>query len=231
MELPVPRRNIIDALDNFTSEILHQLKSKEAITNLLHTELNNAGFDVSVGFSMSTKVPVGDMNMNAYYDRVADSTGDVAVSIDLIFSEDTRDVEFDTKGVGNFTARLADAIVHEMIHRTQHRNRNFLKGRRCKTVSDDPQLKAAQEYLGRPDEIEAYSHNIASELLRVMDIDIALEFMRRFGKAIYARDERGDLLSPNLYGIMTTFEFDTSNPVIKKLATGVVKYLNILEKE
>lgn len=230
---PLPRQVVSNAIqpaviDRLTSSPLFY----EEVATVVEYCLLNSGFDVDVEYETDDAVPEGDMNMNAYYDRFSDATGHTPISIVLLFSEDSATIQFDEHGIKMFIDRLTDALIHELIHAAQHRKRNYMRGQSGVVYTDDKRLAYTQEYLSRPDEIQAYSHNIASELLRSLDDkDTAYEYMRRFNVASRVRDKQGNLLSPNLYSILVAFDFDSSKTVIRRLTSSVVKYLEILDNE
>ena len=64
-----------------------------------------------------------------------------------------------------FVMELVEALVHEYQHQHQYRTRRYRLQKEC-FVSEhsDPNLRDEQEYLGNPDEIDAYSANIAARL-------------------------------------------------------------------
>jgi len=58
---------------------------------------------------------------------------------------------------------LVETLIHEYEHQRQFRHRRYRYHRNTyKSDHRDPTKKADQEYLGDPDEIDAYAQNIAA---------------------------------------------------------------------
>ena len=222
---PVDRAELDSALDSFTTFLASgEPISRKDIAKQLHNTLKRYGV-AEVGVEVSDKVESGDMNMNAAYDPFDDEDELDPFYIDLIFSEKDKTLEFTPDGVKNIKDRIIDALEHEMIHMKQYRSRNFVKQRKYKTKSTEPDVKRAKEYLGNDDEIEAFAKNISSELLRAKGKDGAMDLLRNANSSSGLKDEMGYLLSPNLLGYLAMWGFNTQHPVIKKLLKKIFFYI------
>lgn len=232
-KLIVNRTEIIDALSSkFVDGVVDTPLHMADICVRLMNALSDADLDVDIEYEVSVNVPEGDMNMNAYYDPAADEDGDTPVSVTLLCNEaDEYNMTLSDVGIALLIVRVADAIAHEFIHARQYRSRKFKAGNAGITVSSDPKLAKAQEYLTRPDELEAYAYNIAAELVRNLNEDVVYDYLRMYANAAGVRDKAGYLISPNLYGILTTFGFDTSLKPIRKLVKHVYKYVSVVNAE
>ena len=223
---PVDRNELAKALDPFLMFLGSgdQPLQRKHIAKKLEQTLKQFGVD-EVKVLTSDNVESGDMNMNAAYDPHDDEDGFDPFTIDLIFSEKDKELEFTKEGILNIRDRILDALEHEMIHMRQYRSRNFVKQRDYKSKADEPDVKRAKEYLGNDDEIEAFAKNISTELLRKRSKDDALDLLRNVKDTAGLKDELGYLLSPNLLGYLAVWGFNTGHPVIKKLLKKV--YNNI----
>jgi hypothetical protein len=222
---PVDRKELETALGSFTTFIASgEPISRKDIAKHLHNTLKRYGV-AEVNVEVSGNVDSGDMNLNAWYDPYDDEDELDPFYIDLIFSEKDKTISFEPEGVENIKNRIIDALEHEMIHMKQYRSRDFVKQKLYKSKSKDPRVQKIKSYLGNDDEIEAFSKNIASELVRKADKDGALELLRMANKTAQFKDEMGYLLSPNLFGYMAAWGFDSTHPVIKKLLKKVYQYI------
>lgn len=61
-----------------------------------------------------------------------------------------------------FTIEMVEALVHEYQHQHQYRSRRHILNRGYTSRHKDSKIKEDQEYLGQPDEIDAYAANIAA---------------------------------------------------------------------
>jgi hypothetical protein len=67
-----------------------------------------------------------------------------------------------------FVLELVETLVHEYQHQHQYRSRRYkMNKERYTSEHEDPKIKYDQEYLGDPDEIDAYAANIAARLFLV----------------------------------------------------------------
>lgn len=222
---PVNRKELAKALEPFLNFISSgNPVSRKQIANKLRKSLAMYGVG-EVEINSSEHVDRGDMNMNAAYDPYDDENELDPFYIELIFSPEDKTIEFDEQGVENIKDRVLDALEHEMIHMKQYRNRNFVKQKKYKTNSQDPNVKKSKEYLGNDDEIEAFAKNISTELIRKAGKDGAIELLRMASKTAGFKDEMGYLLSPNLLGYLAMWGFDTTHPVIKKLLKKVYFFI------
>lgn len=222
---PIDTDEIERALEPFLQFIASGKElSRKSIANKLEKTLKRFGVE-EVTIDDSDKIDPGDMNINAAYDPDDDEEGLDPFYLELLFSTNDKTISFDTQGVSNIKERLLDALEHEMIHMQQYRRRDFAVQRSYRSKSKDPNLSQAQEYLGNEDEIEAFAKNIASELIRKADKDGAIDLLRMANKTAQFRDKVGHLLSPNLFGYLATWDFDSTHPVIKKLLKKVYNYI------
>ena len=219
---PVDRQELEKGLAPFLTFIASgEPITPKHIAKQLHNTLKKYGVG-EVGVEVSDNVDSGDMNLNAAYDPFDDEDELEPFTMDLIFSSKDKTLEFTPEGVDNIKDRILDALEHEMIHMRQYRSRDFVKQRKYKTKSSEPDVKRAKEYLGNDDEIEAFAKNIAAELVRnTGSKDKATDLLRSVNTSAGLKDEMGYLLSPNLLGYMAVWGFNTKHPVIRKLLKKV----------
>ena len=224
---PADRKKIEQAMQSFVQFISsgEELEHEE-VADKLYQSLQQFGVN-DIETSQSDLVDAGDMNLNASYDPADDEDGEDPINIELVFSKEDDTISFSPRGVSMIKDRIVDALEHEMIHLKQFRKRDFAKQRDYRSKSKKDDVKRAQEYMGNDDEIEAFAKNIASELIRKVDKDGAIQLLRMANKTAQFKDEVGNLLSPNLFGYLATWDFDTKNPVIKKLLKKVYNYVQM----
>ena len=166
------------------------------------------------------------MNANAYYDPDADKEGDTPIEMELLFSSDDKQgIDIDNEGFDVLINIMAKNIAHELLHKSQFSKRGYVKSKPFKVSKGiDPKIATTQEYLGNRDEIEAYGHNIAVELMNNLGSrKKALTALRNFVRI-------PPDVSPDLYGYLIAFSMDKNHPVLKKLVKKVILYLRELDK-
>ena len=147
--------------------------------------------------------------------------------ITVVFPKDNPNVTMDKEGWREFATKVIDFLEHEMIHQAQYRSREFRPGRQYRSKHPDQHLMRSQEYLGNPDEIEAYAYNLSRELLRKTNNDYGrtMNLLKNFSKTAMTKDQAGRLLSPNLFGYFKDFGFDTTHPVLKALMKKTYQFV------
>ena len=159
---------------------------------------------------------VGEFNMGAEFD-----IDDKKIIIYPTFSSKAKSITWTDSGINTFRTLLADVIKHEQLHKSQYSKRDYID---TSVGIDNRDIN--YEYMSRPDEIEAYAMNIADELVRKAGKDGAFDLLRMANKTAQFKDEMGNLLSPNLFGYMGMWNFDSKHPVIKRLLKKIYQYIN-----
>lgn len=114
-----------------------------------------------------------DFAVGAEYDPQADSNDKPHFYIDLIISyPKNQPHQWSLIDANLLCLELVESLVHEYEHRRQYRNRRYREHKHKYTsLAEVKSTKFQQEYLGHPDEIEAYASNIAVRLF-LLDIDL-----------------------------------------------------------
>jgi hypothetical protein len=176
-----------------------------------------------VKINITSKLEEGEMNIGAHYRAEEDEEGGIPIHIDLFFGkgEGPKEIEWSKQGRKYFLNVLRDVMKHELLHMKQHRERDFHPGRDGYVSNKGREY----EYMSRPDEIEAYAMNIADELTRAVGNEGAFDLLRMAKKTAQFKTEIGHFLSPNLLAYFALFNYDSSNPVIKRLLKKIYIYL------
>ena len=222
---PVPMASIIKTMISARSKIVGKSITPPNLAKAIQKAVGKTyGVEVTVKYSASLNS--GDMSANAYYDQEADLEGDKALEVELLCSpEDKKGMNIDAAGFDELSSHIAKLISHELLHKSQAVSRGFVKPRPFKVSGIiDPKIAKSQEYLGSSDEIEAYGHNIAVELLRNYGSrKNALTALRNF---IRIPPDK----SPDMWAYIVAFAADKNHPVLKKLVKKVILFLKKLEK-
>ena len=223
---PVPMGVIIKAMEPARSKIVGKPITPANVAKAVEKVLGKK-FNLVVTLKFVTTLKGGDMSSNAYYDQEAELEGNPSIEVELLFSsEDKKGIEFDHEGFDGLAKDMARVVVHEMLHKTQAKTRGYVKPRPFKvTKISDPGIAATQKELGNSDEIEAYGHNIAVELLGSYGSrKNALTALRNFIKIPPDK-------SPDMWAYIVAFAADKNHPVLKKLVKKVILFLKRLEED
>lgn len=191
------------------------------------------GNNTIISSAKADTVDTNDIGLHAFYDPDDDEEEEKPFEIVLYFNTNDKQVVMDVKGWREFASQVIEFLQHEIIHQHQYRSRNFIQNRPYRSTATDPDQKAAQEYQGNPDEVDAYAHNLASELLRKTqnNTEQVLRLLRNFSNTAMTKDQAGRLLSPTLFGYFKDFGFNTQHPVLKSLMKKTYQYIMLKKKQ
>lgn len=228
--IPYHKKTAASKIAKGFDEFANRAVSRTVILNHLR---KLAGRNTIVTSSNSDVVDPNTLNINAYYDPDEDEDGGKPIEIVVVFNPEDKRIKMDQIEWREFANQVIEYLQHELIHQYQYRARGFQPTRAYVSRSKNPDNKAQQEYLGNSDEIEAYAHNLASELDRKTrgNIEQQLRLLRNFAGTAITKDQAGRFLSPNLYGYFKEFNFDTTHPVLKSLMKKTYQYIMMRKKD
>ena len=218
---PIPIGEILKTLNKAKKHIIVRPLNRDKIASIIEDALNTK-WDIVISSDEHKNVEQGDMNINAFYNFVADEVDETAIELVLMFSPEDKELTIGEDGWSAMSSRLADAIQHEMHHQIQYRNRGFRLQRKFTRFNTEVEaIMKGQEYLGNDDEIEAFALNIANELVRSQGgKKEAIQALKTVNKKNVLK------MSVNLFSYMTVFGFDMRHTVIKKLFKKIVLFIN-----
>ena len=154
------------------------------------------------------------------YDSLADKKGATSITISLQFHERNSPIKIKSAMFRRMCYTVADTLLHEVIHMRQYRRRNFKDIPGYYSTASLAKKRNEQIYLGHDDEIDAYSFNIACQLLDRFNGD-------RNKIANYLNKDFNDkrLKKDGYKMYMDTFDHDHSHRVIRKLKKKVMNYI------
>lgn len=121
--------------------------------------------DISVVTTRHSDVYINQVVIGGQYDPDEDQANFSSIIVFVTYNP--KQPEFTLKDINwkQVCINLIECIGHEMIHQQQYRDREFdiADGLFVSNCVDDDK-RNEQEYLGNPDEIEAYGYSVASEL-------------------------------------------------------------------
>jgi hypothetical protein len=158
--------------------------------------------------------------VNGFYDPVDDSESDCSIELIITHNFPKANVWYGNQAT-DLLIQIFDTVVHELRHQRQYRKRHFLAG-----VEHE---KSHIEYLADPDEIDAYSISIATELCRNLGKNRALRYLSN-PIALSRLKVSGRFASPCLGMYVGAFE-DPETVVLKQLAKKVYVRLQKIDTD
>lgn len=115
---------------------------------------------------------------------------------------------------------IADTVLHEIIHMRQYRRRQFKELPDYNSTALTRSQRIDQQYLGRTDEIDAYSFNIACELLDKFKGN-AIAITEYLNSPQILKEKRQN----NWQKYLQVFNNDHSHKIIKNVKKRTIFYL------
>lgn len=136
---------------NFARRLSTQLTSRHPVRVKVHQDTKILDKD--------------DFTIGAEYDSDLDERNKKQFIINLIINHHRTTPWIITADIANrFALEMTEAMVHEYQHQHQYRSRKHILNRGFKSTHQDRAIREDQEYLGHPDEIDAYAKNIAARI-------------------------------------------------------------------
>tara|TARA_Y100000034_G_scaffold134786_1_gene204241 strand:- start:1247 stop:1993 length:747 start_codon:yes stop_codon:yes gene_type:complete len=223
-------REIAQTMKSLEKQIIGKKIPISKFKRLLQDKFDNIPIEVT--HIRDPKISPGEMNINAFYNSDADEDPDFdefPIEIQLIIGKGIKHIIIDNTELWTvFSKRFEDALLHELVHRAQAFQRHFKDTAWVKDSylnKRNPKQKESQIYLADSDEIEAYSRDIASELMR------SQKTKKRAITALKSIRKNSLKKSLSMFVYLTAFNFDMGHPVIRKVIKKVLWFLDIMEKE
>jgi len=193
-----------------TSHQLHKIFSK-------HIKLH---LPVRVSKKFDPIVDLGWIYTGGCYYSDLDQSRQKCIEVSFVYNPIDEYLIIDKNRFSRMCRSFADTLLHEIIHMRQYRRRKFKIIPDYESNAVKTELVQEQSYLGCTDEIDAYSFNIACELLDKFknDANLAINYV---GK----KHRRGHLKSNSLRSYLKAFEYDHNHPIIKRLKKRVIRYM------
>lgn len=222
----INKKSVKGLLSGVKKKILHKHLTIDQIADIIEVTLKRK-FDIDVEVVLDQKTPDGSINLSADYDPHDDEMGDTSIRIKFHVKTKKEKLFLSDDQWHRFSNEIAMSLEHEYLHMAQYRNRSYKDGTKFqqqKFVRMSSELKdmfaPAQNYFGRPDEIEAFALNSATELMT------AFKSKGKAIKALKRMDGKVTKASPTIFRYMMTFGYDFKNPTIRKFLQKVFLYLN-----
>jgi len=152
---------------------------------------------------------------HSYYDQSRQKC------IELIFEYPNQKKLFiSPQKFSSFCYNIADTILHEIIHMRQFRRRNFKVLPDYASNAEKTEVRQEQAYLGSSDEIDAYSFNIACEL-----IDKFGNNQKKIIKYLNEDQKYKQRKNNSWRMYLKAFQHNHDHVIIKRVKKKVIRYL------
>jgi hypothetical protein len=215
----IPTRNdILPILEEIRDDVVNCFIPMEEFVQNLGVFIGKR-FNIIVKHVASPQVDSNDVGFSSFYDGGLDENNEVPIEIYIVTNPADDMMIMDTETFDRMIRTISDNLAHEMIHMYQYRTRDFWEPGPVYVPDDCTEEEENLIYLSDPDEIGAYAHNIACELLESGDVDCVKEKLKEVNKITI--DD-----SVNLWAYVQTFQEYPNHPVMRKLLKKVYKNLS-----
>lgn len=214
-------------LSQFLAEISPKIVGQELTNSQFHSIISKhirSQLPVKVIKRSDVKVDFGYVYTGGLYYSDNDRARKTCIEIVFVYNPIIGSVCITAQRFRRMCALFADTILHELMHMRQYRSRKFKELPDYASTAEKTEQREEQEYLGNPDEIDAYGFNIACEL------------MDKFGgsekKVIryLNEDQKGRRRRHNCWRMyLKAFNHDHDHPIIKRVKKKVMRYIPYAE--
>ena len=213
------RRGLVSMLWSIYPEIVDIQLSQADFHAILAKHIKKY-LPVRVAKKFDPTVEFGWVYIGGTYYSDWDEDDRKCIEVVFVYNPFESHVILDKKKFKRMCNTFSDVILHELIHMRQYRRRDFKILPDYESNAEMSELRQEQSYLGCTDEIDAYSFNIACELLDKLGNDqtAVIEYL---GKT----HRKGKLRSHSLRFYLKAFEYNHDHPIIRRLIKRIIRYL------
>jgi len=191
--------------------------------NQFHTKLSRhikKLIPVRIAKNRDSKVDTGWVWVGGVYYSDWDREKRQCIEINFSYNLFDDDIVMTKRRFIRMCYTVADTLLHEIMHMRQYRRRKFKDLPDYASTAARVEKRREQEYLGNSDEIDAYSFNIACELLDKFD--------RKPKKIVNYLNENQKAHSRRhncwiMY--LKAFDHDHNHPIIQRVKKKVIRYI------
>ncbi len=189
----------------------------------LHTKISKhikKQIPVRINKKRDSKVDPGWVWVGGTYYSDKDQEKKQCIELDLVYELFDEKTILTKRRYQRVCYTLADTLLHEIMHMRQYRRRKFKNLPDYASTAARAEKRQEQEYLGNSDEIDAYSFNIACELLDKFDYKTkkVIDYLNE--------NQKGTNRRHNCWRMyLKAFDHDHNHPIIQRVKKKVIRYI------
>lgn len=216
------KSSIIAMLKPCRRMLAGQKLSVQQIQKIFSTHLKQ-NLPIRVTSDRDHNTEQGFIYVGGFYQSDDDKYNRQSITVLLSYNPMDKYLTITSKRFSAMCNTIADVILHEIIHMRQARSRNFKDRAGFSSLAESNKQRKQQNYLGDPDEIDAYGFNIACALYeRLSNYNAVAQHLN-----LDMTDRRRRKDSWHTY--LTTFDHNHNHPIIKKLKKRIMYYVPYAE--
>ncbi len=213
------RNSLIDYFWSLYPEICDQPLTIDRIHSKISKHVKNL-VPVRMTKSRNAKVEAGWIWVGGTYYSDWDQSKRQCIELNLVYELFSDHMILSKRRYHRMCYSMADTLLHEIMHMRQYRRRKFKNLPDYDSTALREEKRQEQEYLGNSDEVDAYSFNIACELLD--------KFNNNNKKIINYLNEnqKGKVRKHNCWRMyLKAFDHDHNHPIIQRVKKKVIRYI------
>lgn len=204
-------------------QIYPEVTGKEILITKFHSTLYKhikKYLPIKISKSRNVKVEFDWVYVGGTYYSDFDKSKQQCIELVLMYSTYQDKINMPAKRFHRMCYAMADTILHEIMHMRQYRRRKFKELPDYASTAEKREQRQEQEYLGNSDEIDAYSFNIACELMSKFDNN-----QNRVYRYLN-EDQKGLRRRHNCWRMyLKAFDHNHDHTIIKRVKKKVIRYL------
>ena len=214
-------------LTHFLAEISPKVVGQKLTNAQFHKVLSKhikKQLPIKVIKKSDTKVDFGHVYTGGAYYSDDDKARKTCIEIIFVYNPFIETVTFTAQRFRRMCALFADTVLHELMHMRQYRSRKFKELPDYASSAEKTEQRQEQEYLGNPDEIDAYGFNIACELMDKFggNEQQVIKYLNEDQTRLRRRHN-----SWRMY--LKAFNHDHNHVIIKRVKKKVMRYIPYAE--
>ena len=171
--------------------------------------------------SRESQVETGRVYIGGVYHTALDFEKQKSIELCFAYNPKDRRLEMPTRHFNRVCVRIADVLLHEIIHMRQARKRKFKELPGYSSQAESTKQRVEQEYLGDNDEIDAYAFNMACELADKFDGN-----MRSIVNYLNEEQQGKRRYYDTWRTYLKAFDWDQNHRIIKRIKKRTIYYLS-----
>lgn len=175
---------------------------------------------IKISRTRDTKVGENWVFIGGTYYSDEDKSKRQCIELVLVYNLFQEDIILKKRRYLRMCYTMADTILHEVMHMRQYRRRNFKDLPDYASMASREEKREEQSYLGNSDEIDAYSFNIACELLDKFNYDPKkiINYLNE--------NQKGLRRTHNCWRMyLKAFDHDHNHPIVQRVKKKVIRYI------
>jgi len=213
------RQTLFDSMYSINDKIVNKSLRISRFHSLVSQHIKTF-LPIRIQKYLDLKVKNNQVYVGGTYCSYSDKKKTKSITVNYNYNPHDKYLKISQKKFEKQCILFADTVLHEIIHMRQFRRRGFKEIVGYNSTAEKTKQRREQSYLGHPDEIGAYSFNIACELND--------KFKGNSKKIIAYLNESSKikLKSGNCWTMyLKAFDYKHTHPIIKRLKKRVIYYI------